>query len=93
MPSKEKGGNSEEEDRDVMDLQEVTAVREEINMLLAEQHRMVGGPEHEEGKVPSGLPVWQPGGCLRAGWQQHSSEVHVDSCPRDTGEATLPAPL
>lgn len=45
MPSKqEKGGNTEEEDRDIMgshEPQEVTAVREEINLLLAEQWRMV----------------------------------------------------
>ncbi|KAF4793653.1 hypothetical protein TURU_109387 [Turdus rufiventris] len=45
MPSKEeKGGNTEEEDRDVMgshEPQEVTEVREEVNLLLAEQCRMV----------------------------------------------------
>lgn len=45
MPSKEeKGGNTEEEDRDVMgshEPQEVTEVREEINLLLEEQCRMV----------------------------------------------------
>lgn len=81
MPAKEeKGGNTEEEDGDVMDShepQEVRAVREEINLLQAEQCRM-GDLKMRRGR---GLPVWPlPGGCLRAGWQQHSSDVHVDLC-------------
>ncbi|RLW01411.1 hypothetical protein DV515_00007854, partial [Chloebia gouldiae] len=55
MPSKEeKGGNTpKEEDRDVMDSQEFTAMREEINLLLAEQHRMVA-LSMRRGRSPQG---------------------------------------
>ncbi|RMC17656.1 hypothetical protein DUI87_05320 [Hirundo rustica rustica] len=78
VPSKEeKGGNTEEEDRDVMDShepQEVTAVREEINLLLAEEHRTVA-LKGRRGRYPQG---GQSGLCLPHNSPSLDVSQHLD---------------